>query len=179
MSGHSKWSKVKHQKATSDARKGQVFSKLSKLITVAAKKGSTVDMNPDLKYVIGKAKEANMPMDKIEKAIQKGAGGGQEENLEEVLYELFGPGGTAILVECVTDNKNRTLNELKNILSKQEAKIGTPGSAAWAFEKSTETRKWKPKHQVEIPESDKKKLKKLIESIEESEDVQMVYTNTS
>jgi len=179
MSGHSKWSKVKHQKAVTDVRKGQLFSKISKLITLAAKKGSNIEANLDLKYAVNKAKESNMPWEKIEKAIQKGNGGSQGESLEEVLYEIFGPGGTAMLIECVTDSKNRTLNELKNILSKQEAKIGAPGSAAWAFEKSAETREWKPKHQIEISAEDKEKLKKLAESIEASEDVQNIYANST
>lgn len=176
MSGHSKWSKIKHQKATGDAKKGQTFSKISKLIIVAAKKGGDPEMNLELKYAVNKAKAVNMPKDNIERAIKKGTGELQGESIEEAHYEAFGPGGCALLINAITDNKNRTTGEIKHILSKNNAKLAEPGSAAWAFEKSPDNT-WKAKHSSNISEQDKEALKKLIETLEENEDVQSIFSN--
>jgi YebC/PmpR family DNA-binding regulatory protein len=176
MSGHSKWSKIKHQKAAGDAKKGQVFSKMAKLIALAAKKGGDPDTNASLRDAINQAKSVNMPSDKIEKAIKKGTGKLQAGSLEEVRYEFFGPGGVAIIIEGITDNKNRTSAEIKHILSQNNASLAEPGSVLWAFEK-TRDGKWQPKHTQEIPGEEKEKLKKLIDEIEEHDDVQKTYTN--
>jgi len=165
MSGHSKWSKIKHQKATTDAKKGQIFSKLSRAITVVAKKGSDPEMNLELKYTIEQAKKVNMPLSNIERALKK-AEGPQSEKLEEVQYEAFGPGGVAISIKGITDNKNRTTSEIKHFFSKHETKLAQPGSTTWALNQ-----------QVKVSESDREKLEKLIAELEEHEDVQNVISN--
>ncbi len=177
MSGHSKWSTIKHKKAASDAKKGQVFSKLSKLITIAAKKGGDPEGNLSLKHAINQAKVVNMPLDKIDRAIKKGNGELQGEKLEEVRYEAFGPGGSAIIIEGITDNNNRTFNEIKHLLNQHNTKLGEQGSALWAFEKS-ENDEWKAKIPLEISEKEKDQLKNIIEALEDHDDIQKVYTNT-
>ncbi|MCK4592069.1 YebC/PmpR family DNA-binding transcriptional regulator, partial [Candidatus Parcubacteria bacterium] len=118
MSGHSKWSKIKRQKGVADVKKGKIFSQLSKAITLTAKSGGgDASMNPALKLAIEKAKQANMPLDNIEKAIKKGTGELEGGTIEEVLYEAYGPEGIALIVEGTTDNTNRTVAEIKHILS--------------------------------------------------------------
>ena len=177
MSGHSKWSQIKHKKAGTDEKKGKLFSKISRLITVIAKKGGSVPSNnPSLRVVIGKAKEMNMPSENIERAIKK-ASGQEKESLEEVIYEAYGPAGTAIIIETITDNKNRTLNEIKHLLNQYETKIAAPGSALWTFEKKE---KWEPKNLARIAnEEDKEKLKNLLEELENQDDVQNIATNVN
>lgn len=176
MSGHSKWSQIKHQKAASDAKKSHLFSKISRLITVAAKKGKNPDMNPTLRDAISKAREINMPSENIERAIRRGTGELKEgESLEEVIYEVFGPGGCAILIEGITDNKNRTLGEVRHILSKHELQLAGAGSCLWTFEKTATG--WQPKHTLEISKEDQEKLKALFEELEGQEDVQEITTN--
>jgi YebC/PmpR family DNA-binding regulatory protein len=137
MSGHSKWSSIKHKKAIVDSRRGAAFSKLTRAITVAAREGGgDPDGNPALDLAIRKAKEASMPKDNIERAIAKGTGeGGDAEAIEAVLYEGYGPGGVAILVEALTDNRNRTSAEVKHIFSKNSGSLGEPGSVAYLFDK--------------------------------------------
>ena len=112
-----------------------MFSKLSKLITVAARDGGDLEMNPGLRAIIEKAKQANMPTDNVERAIKKGTGELAGARMEEVLYEAYGPGGIAMLIECVTDNTNRTLSEVKNIISKLGGRFGSEGSVKWMFER--------------------------------------------
>lgn len=177
MSGHSKWSQIKHQKATTDAKKGKAFSKLSRVITIMAKKGGDIETNAELRYTVGQAKSINMPADSIDRAIKKGTGELQGEKLEEVLYESFGPAGIAIIIEGITDNKNRTSNEIKHLLAQHDAKLATPGSALWAFEKTgTE---WKAKNTINVPTGDREHLKKLLEALEELDDIQSTYTNAN
>ncbi len=176
MSGHSKWSTIKHKKAATDAKRGQVFSKLSKLITIAAKKGRDPSMNFELKYAIDQAKSANMPADKIDRAVKKGIGELKGENLEEILFEAFGPGGSAIIITGITDNTNRTSNELKHLLKENDAKLGGPGSAIWAFNKK-ESGEYEPQTPLEISEEDSEKLRDLVEKINEHEDVQKTFIN--
>ena len=137
MSGHSKWSSIKHKKAIVDSRRGAQFSKLTRAITVAAREGGgDPDGNAALENAIRKAKEASMPKDNIERAIAKGTGGGGEaEALESVLYEGYGPGGVAILIEAVTENRNRTSAEVRHAFSKHGGSLGEPGSVAYLFEK--------------------------------------------
>lgn len=177
MSGHSKWSQIKHKKAVADEKKAELFSKISRLITIAAKKaGPEPSANPQLRLAIEKAKAVNMPSDNIERAIKKGVAAGDGENLEEVVYEAYGPAGTAIIIKAITDNKNRTLNEIKHLLSEYGAQFSTPGSALWAFEK--QEGEWKPKNLVPINnEHDKKKLAELITALGNHEDVQNVISN--
>ena len=136
MSGHSKWATIKHKKGALDAKRGAVFTKLIKEITVAAKNGGgNPDANPRLRTVLGKAKEANMPTDNIERAIKKGTGELPGVVYEEVTYEGYGPGGVAILIEALTDNKNRTTSEIRNVLEKKGGNMSGAGSVSWQFHK--------------------------------------------
>ncbi|MCK5466122.1 YebC/PmpR family DNA-binding transcriptional regulator [Candidatus Parcubacteria bacterium] len=136
MSGHSKWSKIKRQKGVADVKKGKIFSQLSKMVTLTAKSGGgDASMNPALKLAVEKAKQANMPLDNIEKAIKKGTGELEGGAIEEVLYEAYGPGGIAIIIEGTTDNTNRTVAEIKHILSKNNGRLGEVGSVKWMFDK--------------------------------------------
>jgi YebC/PmpR family DNA-binding regulatory protein len=136
MSGHSKWSKIKRQKGVADVKKGKVFSQLSKMVTLAAKSGGgDISMNPTLKLAVEKAKQSNMPLDNIDKAIKKGTGELEGGAIEEVLYEAYGPGGIAMIIEGATDNTNRTVAEIKHILSKSGGRLGEVGSVKWMFDK--------------------------------------------
>jgi YebC/PmpR family DNA-binding regulatory protein len=137
MAGHSKWAGIKHKKAIVDARRGKLFTKLARAITVAAKEGGgDPEGNPALQLAIQKAKDASMPKDNIERAIAKGTGAGADaEALESVLYEGYGPGGVAVLVEAVTDNRNRTGAEMRHIFTKHGGNLGEPGSVAYLFDK--------------------------------------------
>jgi YebC/PmpR family DNA-binding regulatory protein len=137
MSGHSKWASIKHKKAVVDSRRGAHFSKLTRAITVAARDGGGDPVgNPALDLAIRKAKEASMPKDNIERAIAKGTGeGGEAEAIESVLYEGYGPGGVAILVEALTDNRNRTGADVRHAFSKHGGNLGEPGSVAYLFDK--------------------------------------------
>jgi len=135
MSGHSKWSQIKHKKALTDAKKGKVFSKMSREITTAAKNGSAnPEFNMRLRSAIDRARTAGIPKDNIERALQKVAGG-EENSLHEFIYEALGPGGISIIIEGITDNTNRSFNEIKLLLAKHNAKIVEQGSLIWNFEK--------------------------------------------
>jgi len=135
MSGHSKWSKVKHQKAITDAKKSQVFSKMAKEIEVAAKEGGDPNFNAKLRLSIEKAKSFRLPAENIERAIKRGTGELEGVKLESVLFEAYGPGGIAIIIEGITDNKNRTLGEVKQILNQNQGKLAGDGSVRWLFER--------------------------------------------
>jgi len=136
MSGHSKWSSIKHKKGAADARRGRIFTKLIKELTVAARiGGGDPEGNPRLRTAIQSAKAENMPKDNIERAIKKGTGELEGVSYEEVSYEGYGPGGVALLVECLTDNKNRTVADLKHILDRHGGSLGGPGCVSWIFEK--------------------------------------------
>lgn len=136
MSGHSHWAGIKHKKAANDAKRGKVWSKLARNLIVAAKNGGgDPDANLSLRYAIDKAKDANMPKDTIEKAIKKGAGELDGTHYEEVLYEGYGPGGVAVMCEVLTDNRNRTVPELRKIFEKRAGTLGATGCVAWMFSK--------------------------------------------
>jgi YebC/PmpR family DNA-binding regulatory protein len=137
MSGHSKWASIKHQKAIKDSRRGKAFTKLSRAIQTAAKEhGGDLDGNPALQLAVQKAKDASMPKDNIERAIAKGTGAGADADaFEDVLYEGYGPGGVALLIEALTDNRNRTGSEVRHTLSKHGGNLGEPGSVAYLFDK--------------------------------------------
>src|SRR5512136_1652870 len=136
MSGHSKWSTIKHKKGALDAKRGRIFTRLIKEITVAAKiGGGAADGNPRLRSAIAEAKANNMPADNIKRAIQKGTGELPGVNYEDVVYEGYGPGGVAIYVEVLTDNKMRTTPEIRHLFSKHGGDLGAPNSVAWMFEK--------------------------------------------
>jgi YebC/PmpR family DNA-binding regulatory protein len=137
MSGHSKWASIKHKKAIVDQRRGKAFTKLARAITVAAKEGGgDVDGNPALALAVQKAKDASMPKDNIERAIAKGTGADKDaEDFEAIMYEGYGPGGVALLVEATTDNRNRTGSEVRHLFSKHGGNLGEPGSVAYLFDK--------------------------------------------
>jgi YebC/PmpR family DNA-binding regulatory protein len=137
MSGHSKWSSIKHRKAAADAKRGQQFTKLARAITVAAREGGgDPDANPALATAVQKARDASMPKDNIQRAIDRGTGAGADEAaIERVVFEGYGPGGAAILVEALTDNRNRTSAEVRHSFTKHGGNLGEPGSVAWIFEK--------------------------------------------
>ncbi len=134
MSGHSKWKQIKRGKAKTDSQRAKVFTKMARFITVAARKGEDPDMNAELRMAIERAKAENMPRENIERAIKKGAGGEGGAELESVEYEVYGPQGAMFIVKTLTDNKNRTFGEIKNILSKNNGRIGEIGSVKWMFD---------------------------------------------
>jgi YebC/PmpR family DNA-binding regulatory protein len=134
MSGHSKWAKVKHFKGAVDAKRGKIFSKLGKEVSIAAKiGGGDPSMNPRLRMVLLKCRAANMPNDNIERAVKKGTGGGQAGNFEDLTYEVFGPHGVALLVEVSTDNRNRTASEIRSVVTKSGGSLATQGSVTRLF----------------------------------------------
>lgn len=136
MSGHSKWANIQYRKSRQDAARGQIFTKLIRAITVAAKKGGgDIDKNPTLRTAVDKALVHNMSRDTINRAIKRGSGEGEEINVEEIYYEGYGPNGVAILVECLTDNRNRTVAEVRHAFSKYGGHLGTTGSVAYLFDK--------------------------------------------
>ena len=136
MAGHSKWAKVKHFKGAIDAKRGKIFSKLGREITIAAKiGGGDPGMNPRLRMVLLKCRTANMPKDNIERAIKKGTGGGEGTNFEDLTYEAYAPGGVALLVEVSTDNRNRTASDIRSLVTKSGGSIATPGSVSRLFQR--------------------------------------------
>ncbi len=236
MSGHSKWATIKHKKGKTDARRGKLFSKLSRGITVAAREGGAdPTMNMALANAIEKAKAESMPKDNIERAIQRGGGGAEGEQYESIVYEGYGPSGVAIIVEVLTDNKNRSAAEVRNIFSKHGGQLAQPGAVAWGFERRgsivvdgtrydedtvmtaaieagaddvvqdgdqfevlTQPADFAavrdalkaagidleqadltmvPKNTVELDEGDARKTMKIMDALEDSDDVQEVYAN--
>ncbi|MEQ9546579.1 MAG: YebC/PmpR family DNA-binding transcriptional regulator [Marinobacter sp.] len=136
MAGHSKWANIKHRKAAQDAKRGKIFTKIIRELTVAARQGGgNPDDNPRLRAVIDKALTANMKKDTIERAVERGAGGGDDNNYEELTYEGYGPGGVAIFIEAMTDNRNRTVAEIRHAFNKMGGNLGTDGSVAYLFSK--------------------------------------------
>jgi YebC/PmpR family DNA-binding regulatory protein len=135
MSGHSKWHSIKHKKGALDAKRGKIFTRIIKEITIAARNGGDPEKNPRLRKAVADAKAENMPADNIKRAIQRGTGELPGVNYEEITYEGYGPGGVAILVEVTTDNRNRTVSELRNVFSKNGGNMGESGSVAWMFHK--------------------------------------------
>lgn len=136
MAGHSKWANRKHRKERQDAKKGKVFSKMAREIIIAARQGGgNPDTNARLRLAVDKAKAMRVPMENIERAIQRGAGGGDEAALEELIYEGYGPGGVAVLLEILTDNRNRTAGEIRHLFAKHGGNLGESGCVAWMFER--------------------------------------------
>jgi len=236
MSGHSKWATIKHKKAKEDAKRGNLFGKLSRAIMVAARNGSNPDMNMALANAIEKAKSFSMPADNIERAIKKGAGELEGANYEEFTYEGFGPAGVAIMVDIMTDNRNRTAADVRHIFTKYGGNLGSAGSVAWMFDRkgiiaidkshpigeeelftfaveagaedmTSEDDQWQitteptelnyvkeiiekhgipvahaeiamiPKTPVKLGRDDAAKVLRLIDALEENDDVQDVYSN--
>lgn len=174
MSGHSKWSQIKHKKGLADQKRGQLFSKLSKAISLAARKGPDQNKNLELKNAVEKARAFDLPKDNIERSIKRVADKSADQ-LEEILIEAIGPAGVNLIITAITDNKNRTIAEIKKILNDHEAKMTPPGAVLWAFEKSGQG--FTPKYPVEISEEDKNELEKLLEFIDNQDDVQNIFTN--
>jgi YebC/PmpR family DNA-binding regulatory protein len=174
MSGHSKWSTIKHKKALVDAKKGKEFGKLARLIATESKLAGGDVHSPSLKAVIDKAKAANMPKDNIERAVQKGAGGDQSA-FQSITYEMYGPGGVALMIDTETDNTNRTVAELKHLVSKLGYELANPGGASWAFTK--EVGEWTPTTTVPVGDEDAERLGVLVEALEEHDDVLRVTVN--
>ncbi len=134
MAGHSKWANIKHKKAKEDAKRGKVFTRLIRELTVAARNGgSDPDMNPRLRLAVSKAQAANMPKDTLERAVKRGAGELEGQVLNEIRYEGYGPGGVAVMVDCLSDNKNRTVGEVRHAFTKCGGNLGTSGSVAFQF----------------------------------------------
>lgn len=173
MSGHNKWSKIKHKKAAGDAAKSRTFSKHAAVIALESRRAGGNVAAPSLIAAIERAKKDAMPKDNIERAIAKGKGV-DGATLSEVLFETFGPGGTAILITAVTDNNNRTSSEIKHLLAKAGYQLGAPGSAAWAFVKNNDH--YVPTTPLSLTDEDGEKLATLIEILEEHNDVQEVFT---
>lgn len=174
MAGHNKWSKIKNKKAVSDAYKAKIFGKLIRAITIESKLAKGDMTSPSLKTAIEKARAENVPSDNIERAIKKGVSNDSEAT-EKIIYEAYGPGGCALIIEAMTDNKNKAAQEIKHILSKNGFELAVPGSAMWAFEK--EQNNWIAKVKTIISEEDGLKLNTLIEELEDNEEVQEVFTN--
>ena len=175
MSGHSKWSQIKRQKSATDAVKSRVFSRYARLIALESKKANGILSTPSLAVVIARAKAVNMPKDNIERAITKGMSK-DSGNLEQVIYEAYAPDGVAILIDALTDNKNRTIQEIKHLLSLHGVELASPGAASWAFIK-TGTVYTPNEPLMEVAGPDKERLEVILEALDEHEDVQRVFTN--
>ncbi len=135
MAGHSKWANIRHRKGAQDAKRGKIFTKLIREITVAARISGDPDSNPRLRAAIDKALGANMTKDTIERAVKRGAGGADGDHYDEIRYEGYGPAGVAVMVDCMTDNRNRTVSEVRHAFSKRGGNLGTDGSVAYLFTK--------------------------------------------
>ena len=173
MSGHNKWSQIKHAKAKTDGQKSKVFSKHALNITMESRKAAGNLASPGLIAAIERAKKDSMPKENIDRAVAKGSGA-DGSALSEVLYETYGPGGVAILITAVTDNPNRTTPEIKHVLSKLGYQLGSAGSSAWAFTKTQEG--YTPNMPMNLVDEDGEKLATLIETLEEHDDVQDIFT---
>ena len=174
MSGHNKWSRIKRQKEKTDSQKSKIFGKFVKLITVEAKKSGGNVNAPGLKSVIERARAANVPNDNIERAIKKFSEGGVA--MEAITYEAYGPGGCAMVIEALTDNRNKAAQEIKLILSRHGFSLASIGSATWAFIHSPGGQ-WTPQTTIPISDQDGEKLSQLVDELEECDEVQDVYTN--
>ena len=174
MSGHNKWSQIKRQKGVTDAKRSKIFTKLARLLALESRKASGNTSSPGLRTAIDKARAENMPSENIERAVKKGLGG-ESGGLEPITYEAYAPGGVGLIIETLSDNRNKTAQEIKFTLSEHGGNLGTMGSVTWAFEKTTEG--WVPSTPVEIDQAVAEKLSTLIEALENLDDVQNVVDN--
>ena len=175
MSGHNKWSQIKLKKGKTDAKRSQIFSKYAKLIANEARAAKGNRDAPALRAAIERARKENMPSDNIERAIKKaGEGSG---SLEAVMYEGYGPGGVALLIEALTDSRNRAAGGIKHLLAEYGGNLASPGAALWAFRKEPTTNRYQPTTTIPLSGEDLEKLDKLVETLEANEDVQEVITN--
>src|SRR3989344_7007663 len=173
MGGHNKWSQIKRQKGANDGAKAVVWGELEKRIAVESKKANGDVNAASLRAIIETAKKANMPKDTIERAVAKGMST-DAGALESISYETYGPGGIAIIIDALTDSRNRTAQEIKHLLSECGLSLAAPGSALWAFEKTAEG--YTPKTMVPLSETDNEKLLRVMEKIDAHDDVEGVYT---
>lgn len=182
MSGHSHAKTIKHQKELTDQKRGQIFSKMARVISLAVKEGgANPETNNKLRVAMEQAKQFNLPKENIERAIRQAVGGSEEANLEEVIFEAYGPGGAAIIIEGITDNKNRALGEIKQILTQNNSKLVGEGGVRWLFErtinKETGSLEWLAKQKIEVSEKDKENCQKLFDALDENETVQEIYSS--
>lgn len=184
MSGHSKWAQIKYKKGATDAKRGKIFSKLSRIITLAARElGPDPKTNSKLAAAIEEARKNNMPNDNVDRAIKR-ATEKDSADLKEVIYEAYGPGGSALLITAVTDNSNRTTNEIKHLLAEHGAKLGGQGSAMWAFDKPARPaggsgKDFVAKFPTTLSADDSKKFESLLSALDDQDDVQEVYSNAN
>ncbi|MFA6275026.1 MAG: YebC/PmpR family DNA-binding transcriptional regulator [Candidatus Paceibacterota bacterium] len=176
MSGHNKWTQIKHKKGAEDAKRSKLFSMLVRTIMVESRLADGNREAPNLKAVIARAKAANMPINNIERAIEKGVGT-NGESFEEVIYEAYGPGGVALLIIGLTDNKNRTTPEIKHLLSEYNINLSSQGSTQWAFVKKEDG--WQAQNPIPLSDPDQEKLQELLEALNEHEDIKNIFHNVS
>lgn len=179
MSGHNKFSQIKHQKAAEDAKKSKLYSMMGRLITIQSRLANGDISNPNLRAAIEKARKANVTSDVIDRAVKRGTGEGGNA-MEEVLYEAYGPGGVALVIEGITDSRNRTSNEIKRILADNGGSLGGPGATTWAFAKTKDNEgnmTWEATTKIPVPEADQPKLGALIDLLEAHDDVKIVADN--
>jgi len=179
MSGHSHWAGIKHKKGVADKKRGQLFGKLLNAITIAAREETNVEFNPRLKSAVEKARQNNVPQENIERAIKRASE--KNTSLESIICEAYGPGGSAIIIEAVTDSKNRTISEIKNILSENNGKWAEHGSVLWAFQSkqgNDGSNRWSAKFPQKISNEDSASLQKLVDELNSSDDIHNVYTNS-
>lgn len=172
MSGHSHSKTIKHEKDVADQKRGQLFSKLLNAIAIAAKAEPNPQFNPRLRTAVEKARESNVPQENIERAIKRAS---EDKTLEEITIGAYGPEGVALLIEAITDNKNRTIPEIKKILSNHEAKFAEPESVRWAFDNVNGN--YQAKFKQQISEETKNKINGLVETLKNQDDVQNIFTN--
>jgi YebC/PmpR family DNA-binding regulatory protein len=174
MSGHSKWAQIKRKKEITDQKRGQIFSKLLKAVSLAAREDANPAYNPHLKAAVQRAEEFNVPQENIERAIKKSS---ESKGLENLLIEAYGPKGAALLIEAQTDNRNRTVAEIKKVLSDHKAKWADPGSVIWAFEKTADG--YHPKFPQNVSREAADKIVKLMEALDDQDDVSEIYTSAN
>lgn len=172
MSGHNKWSKIKNKKAVSDAKKSKIYTKMAKVIAVELKKANGDKNAANVQAAVRRAREYDVPNENIERALKKNDNAAA---MESIIYEAYGPGGVALMIEALTDNRNKAAGEVKHILAENGCALAAPGSAAWAFTKTAEG--YVPNTMTQISEEDGLKLDKLIEDLEDNDEVQEIYTN--
>jgi YebC/PmpR family DNA-binding regulatory protein len=179
MSGHSKWNNIKNRKGAQDEKKGKIFSQLSRQIREAAKQGNSGDpkVNASLRLVLDKARAANMPKEKVQRAIDVALGNGEASNVKEVIYEGFAPGGIGMMIVAFTDNANRTASDVRNILSKAGGSLGGPGSVKYMFERA-EDGSFAATMKLDVAEDQLDNILELIETLEENDDVEEVFIAT-
>lgn len=172
MSGHNKWSQIKHKKGATDSSRSRIFSKLSNLISASAKREPNPDFNPTLRSAIERAKKESMPQENIMRAIKRAKESGE---MEEFLIEAYGPEGSGIIIEGLTDRVARSLNEIKITFKDFDVKLGAPGSLLWSFNKTEEG--YKAKFEQSVSEEAKEKIKNLIAELESRDDITEIYSN--